>query len=65
MVKDQHPQASKEASGNVLHAWLASFKVLLEYDPQQDISGERRDELEVRIQIFKVHTAYSFLRAVN
>ena len=54
MVKDQHPQAAKEAAANVLPAWLDAFKVLLDLDPQQDISGKHWDGLEIRIQIFKV-----------
>ena len=61
MVKDQHPQAAKEASENVLPAWLDAFKVLLDFDPQQDISGEHWDGLEIRIQIFRVRAAFSFL----
>jgi hypothetical protein len=54
MVKDQHPQGAKEAAENVLPAWLDAFKVLLDLDPQQDVSGEYWDGLEIRIQIFKV-----------
>jgi importin-9 len=54
MVKDQHPQASKEAAANVLPAWLDAFKALLDVNPQQDISGEQWDGLEIRIQIFRV-----------
>jgi hypothetical protein len=65
MVKDQHPQAAKEAAGNVLPSWLDAFKVLLDLDPQQDISGENWDGLEVRIQIFRVRIAYLFLPAVS
>ena len=57
MVKDQHPEAAKEAAGNVLPSWLDAFKVLLDLDPEQDISGEHWDGLEIRIQIFKVRTA--------
>jgi hypothetical protein len=57
MVKDQHPEAAKEAAGNVLPAWLDAFKVLLDLDPQQDISGEYWDGLEIRIQAFRVRTA--------
>jgi hypothetical protein len=56
MVKDQHPQGAKEAAGNVLPAWLDAFKVLLDLDPQQDVSGEHWDGLEIRIQIFRVRT---------
>jgi hypothetical protein len=58
MVKDQHPQAAKEAAGNVLPAWLEAFKVLLDLDPEQDVSGEHWDGLEVRIQIFRVRTVF-------
>jgi hypothetical protein len=58
MVKDQHPQAAKEAAGNVLPAWLDAFKVLLDLDPEQDVSGEHWDGLEIRFQIFKVCNAF-------
>ncbi|KAI0253279.1 ARM repeat-containing protein [Lactifluus subvellereus] len=62
MVKDQHPQGAKEAAGNVLPAWLDAFKILLDLDPQQDVSGEHWDGLEIRIQIFKtletIHTSF-------
>ncbi|KAI9453939.1 hypothetical protein F5148DRAFT_451225 [Russula earlei] len=61
VVKDQHPQAAKEAAGNVLPAWPDAFKVPLNLDPQQDISGEHWDGLEIRIRIFRtmetVHTS--------
>lgn len=59
MVKDQHPQAAKEAAGNVLPSWLDAFKVLLDLDPEQDVSGENWDGLEIRYQIFKVRNALS------
>jgi hypothetical protein len=55
MVKDQHPQAVKEATASVLPVWLEAFKVLLLIDPQQDVSNsENWDGLAIRIQIFKV-----------
>jgi len=57
MVKDQHPQAAKEAAENVLPTWLDAFKVLLDLDPQQDILGDHWDGLEIRIQIFRVRTS--------
>ena len=60
MVKDQRPQGAKEATRNVLPAWLDAFEVLLDLDPQQDVSGEHRDGLEIRIQIFKVRTRRFF-----
>ncbi len=65
MVKDQHPQAVKEAAGNVLPAWLDAFNVLLNLDPQQDVSGENWDGLEIRVQIFKVRTLVSVLLFVS
>ncbi|KAF8262244.1 armadillo-type protein [Lactarius quietus] len=62
MVKDQQPQAAKEAAGNVLPSWLDAFNVLLDIDPQQDVSGEHWDGLEIRVQIFKtldtIHTSF-------
>ncbi|KAK7464422.1 hypothetical protein VKT23_006589 [Stygiomarasmius scandens] len=66
MVKDQHPQAVKEAIASVLPVWLEAFKVLLNIDPRQDVQGTNWDGIAVRIQIFKtldtIHT--SFPRAV-
>lgn len=56
MVKDQHPQSVKEATGSVLPIWLEAFKVLLNIDPVSDVSdGKSWDGLAVRIQIFKVN----------
>jgi hypothetical protein len=56
MVKDQHPQAVKEAIASVLPVWLEAFKVLLNIDPHQDVANPNNnwDGLAVRIQIFKV-----------
>lgn len=55
MVKDQHPQAVKEATASVLPVWLEAFKVLLNLDPQQDVrNADNWDGLTIRIQIFKV-----------
>lgn len=55
MVKDQHPQAVKEATASVLPEWLEAFKVLLNIDPQQEVANpENWDALAIRIQIFKV-----------
>jgi importin-9 len=55
MVKDQHPQATKEATASVLPVWLEAFQVLLNIDPQQDVANSNNwDGLAVRIQIFKV-----------
>ncbi|KIK67465.1 hypothetical protein GYMLUDRAFT_69648 [Collybiopsis luxurians FD-317 M1] len=67
MVKEQHPQAVKEAIASVLPVWLEAFKVLLNMDPQKDVvDGGNWESLAVRIQIFKtldtVHT--SFPRAI-
>ncbi|KAF8079173.1 armadillo-type protein [Lyophyllum atratum] len=68
MVKDQHPQATKEAVASVLPVWLEAFKVLLKLDPKQDVTNtDNWDGLAVRIQIFKtldtIHT--SFPRALT
>lgn len=54
MVKDQHPQAVKEATAQVLPVWLEAFKVILQADPLKDVSNENWDGLTVKIQIFKV-----------
>lgn len=55
MVKDQHPQAVKEATASVLPVWLEAFKVLLNIDPQQDVRNtDNWDGLTIRIQVFKV-----------
>ncbi|KAG1747560.1 armadillo-type protein, partial [Suillus lakei] len=68
MVKDQHPQAVKEAIATILPVWLEAFKVLLNLDPLKDVSNQDNwDGLAVRIQIFKtldvIHT--SFPRAMT
>jgi importin-9 len=55
MVKDQHPQAVTEATASVLPVWLEAFKVLLNIDPQRDVTNtDNWDGLMIRIQIFKV-----------
>lgn len=55
MVKDQHPQAVKEAIASVLPVWLEAFKVLLIIDPSQDVANTPNwDGLTIRIQLFKV-----------
>ncbi|KAG1779599.1 armadillo-type protein [Suillus placidus] len=68
MVKDQHPQAVKEATATILPVWLEAFKVLLNLDPLMDVSNQDNwDGLAVRIQVFKtldvIHT--SFPRAMT
>ncbi|KAG6911255.1 hypothetical protein DXG01_002093 [Tephrocybe rancida] len=68
MVKDQHPQGTKEAVSTILPVWLEAFKVLLQIDPKLDVtSTDNWDGLAVRIQIFKtldtIHT--SFPRALT
>ncbi len=54
MVKDQHPQAVKEVTAQVLPVWLEAFKILLNLDPLQDVASDNWDGLTVRLQIFKV-----------
>lgn len=60
MVKDQHPQAVKEATASVLPVWIEAFKVLLSMDPRQDVQDSASwDNLAIRIQIFKVTFSFS------
>ena len=55
MVKDQHPEATKEAVASVLPVWLEAFKVLLNIDPKIDVANKDNwDGLAIRIQVFKV-----------
>lgn len=55
MVKDQYPDAIKEATGSILPVWLDAFKVLLNIDPRQDVENTTNwDSLSIRVQIFKV-----------
>jgi hypothetical protein len=66
MVKDQHPQAIKEATASVLPVWLEAFKVLLLIDPQQDVSNsENWDGLAIRIQVFRVRLDFKLIFASN
>ncbi|THU95862.1 hypothetical protein K435DRAFT_859126 [Dendrothele bispora CBS 962.96] len=61
MVKDQHPQAVKEAITLVLPVWLEAFKVLFNIDPRQDVQGTKWDGIAVQIQIFKTLDTLHFL----
>ncbi|EGO18981.1 hypothetical protein SERLADRAFT_418638 [Serpula lacrymans var. lacrymans S7.9] len=67
MVKEQYPQATKEATASILPVWLDAFKVLLNLDPSIDVNADKWDGLAIRIQIFKtldaIHT--SFPRAMT
>ncbi|KAF8634940.1 hypothetical protein AX15_000671 [Amanita polypyramis BW_CC] len=68
MVKDQHPQAVKEATASVLTVWLDAFKVLMNLDLQRELQrSDNWDGLSIRIQVFKtldtIHT--SFPRALT
>ncbi|KZT73366.1 ARM repeat-containing protein [Daedalea quercina L-15889] len=54
MVKQEHPQAVKEAAQSILPAWLDAFKFLLNLNPNQDVDGRPNwDGIALRIQIFK------------
>ncbi|KAG6872765.1 hypothetical protein C0995_006804 [Termitomyces sp. Mi166 len=54
MVKDQHPQATKEAASTILPVWLEAFQVLLNIDPKLDVTRtDNWDGLAIRIQVFK------------
>ncbi|KAH8119757.1 ARM repeat-containing protein [Phellopilus nigrolimitatus] len=64
MVKEQHPQAVKEATGSILPVWTEAFKVLLNAPPQQDVENVQSwDHLAIRIEIFKtldtIHLGFS------
>lgn len=54
MVKEQHPQAVKEATENILPVWLDTFKEILEHPISDMLNRPTWDDLTVRIQIFKV-----------
>ena len=58
MVKDQHPQAVKEATTSILPVWLEAFRVLLNIDPRQDLNKSEWDGLLIRIQIYKVRCRF-------
>ncbi|GJJ12042.1 hypothetical protein Clacol_006283 [Clathrus columnatus] len=54
MVKEQHPQAIKDAIVGILPEWIEAFKVLLMQDLNFELSeSDRWDALLVRVQIFK------------
>ncbi|KZT02228.1 ARM repeat-containing protein [Laetiporus sulphureus 93-53] len=64
MVKQEHPQAVKEAAASILPAWLEAFKYLLNIDPRQDVEGTPNwDGIALRIQIYKaldtIHVPFS------
>ncbi|KAI0673956.1 ARM repeat-containing protein [Trametes maxima] len=68
MVKDQYPDAVKEAVATVLPVWLDAFKTLLNVDPRSDVESKPNwDGLAIRVQVFKtldtIHT--SFPRALT
>ncbi|KAI0756104.1 ARM repeat-containing protein [Daedaleopsis nitida] len=54
MVKDQYPDAVKEATGTVLPVWLEAFKTLLNVNPRSDVENTPNwDGLAIRIEIYK------------
>ena len=60
MVKDQYPDAVKEATSTVLPVWLDALKTLLNANPQADVeNGSNWDGLAIRVQVFKVCTCHS------
>ncbi|KAH9923163.1 armadillo-type protein [Epithele typhae] len=68
MVKNQYPDAVKEAVSSVLPVWLDAFRTLLNSDPRADVENTPNwDGLAIRIQVFKsldtIHT--SFPRALT
>lgn len=54
MVKEQHPQAVKEATENILPVWLDTFKEILGHSINDTLNQPTWDGLTVRIQVFKV-----------
>lgn len=54
MVKEQHPQAVKEATENILPVWLDTFKEILGQPVDDTLNQPTWDGLAVRIQVFKV-----------
>ncbi|KAF8131585.1 armadillo-type protein [Boletus edulis] len=62
MVKEQHPQAVKEATENILPIWLATFKEILEHSINDILNQSTWDGLTVRVQVFKaldiINTAF-------
>ncbi|KAL7284955.1 hypothetical protein ACG7TL_000044 [Trametes sanguinea] len=66
MVKDQYPDAVKEATATVLPVWLDAFKTLLNVDPRSDVENTPNwDGLAIRIQVFKVCSNALFCDTVN
>ncbi|KAG6380709.1 armadillo-type protein [Boletus reticuloceps] len=53
MVKEQHPQAVKEATENILPIWIATFKEILEHSINDILNQSTWDGLTVRVQVFK------------
>jgi hypothetical protein len=55
MVKDQHPDATKEAVSSILPNWMATFRQLLLEDPR---AAPPQDgnwiHLAIRLQIYRV-----------
>ncbi|KAG8219346.1 armadillo-type protein [Butyriboletus roseoflavus] len=62
MVKEQHPQAVKEATENILPVWLDTFKDILGHPINDTLNQPTWDGLTVRVQVFKaldvINTAF-------
>lgn len=55
MVKEQHPQAVKEATSSILPVWIDAFKILLNASPEDGIGNVPTwDALAIRIEVFRV-----------
>jgi hypothetical protein len=54
MVKEQHPQAVKEATENILPVWLETFTEILRRPVNDVLNQPNWDGLAVCIQVFKV-----------
>ncbi|EJD03488.1 ARM repeat-containing protein [Fomitiporia mediterranea MF3/22] len=54
MVKEQHPQAVKEATSSILPVWIDAFKLLLRASPENDVQNVTSwDALAIRIEVFR------------
>ena len=59
MVKEQHPQAVKEATASILPVWIEAFKVVFSVPVLHDVQNVASwDGLAIRIEVFKVILQY-------
>jgi hypothetical protein len=62
MVKDQHPQATKEAVSSILPSWVTTFHHLLLDDPRSFTLQSGKWELwAIRLEIYRVCKFIDFI----